>query len=102
MPCIKTRLNSPCEPPLLLRGSDTLSYSRARKIVFSAFDAIGLPKQDYGLHSFRAGGASATANAQVSDRLVKRHGRWKPDKAKDSYIKDNIQSLLSVSLSLGI
>ena len=33
---------------------------------------------------------------------LKRHGQWKSDKAKDGYIKDNIQSLLSVSLSLGI
>ncbi|XP_068680050.1 uncharacterized protein [Montipora foliosa] len=50
----------------------------------------------------KAGGASAAADAQVSDRLFKRHGRWKSDKAKDDYIKDNIRSLLSVSLSLGI
>ena len=67
-----------------------------------AFEAIGLSGRDYGLHSLRAGGASAAANAQVSDRLFKRHGRWKSDKAKDGYIKDNILSLLSVSLSLGI
>lgn len=46
--------------------------------------------------------ASAAANALISDRLFKRHGRWKSDKAKDGYIKDNIPSLLSVSLSLGI
>ena len=84
------------------RASDTLSYSRAREIVLSAFDAIGLPKQDYGLHSLRAGSASAAANVQVSDRLFKRHGRWKSEKAKDGYTKDNVQSLLSVSLSLGI
>ena len=46
-----------------LRGSVPLSYTRAREIVLSAFDSIGLPKQDYGLHSLRAGGASAAANA---------------------------------------
>ena len=38
-----------------LRGSVPLSYTRAREIVLSAFDSIGLPKQDYGLHSLRAG-----------------------------------------------
>ena len=84
------------------RGSVPLSYSRAREIVLCAFEAIGLSRRDYGLHSLRAGGASAAANAQVTDRLFKRHGRWKSDKAKDGYIKDNILSLLSVSLSLGI
>ena len=70
--------------------------------MLSAFEAVGLSKLDYGLHSLRAGGASAAANAQISDRLFKRHGRWKSDKAKDGYIKDNILALLSVSLSLGI
>ena len=84
------------------RGSVPLSYTRAREIVLSAFDSIGLPKQDYGLHSLRAGGASAAANARVPDRLFKRHGRWKSDKAKDGYIKDSVHSLLSVSLPLGI
>ena len=85
-----------------LCGSVPLSFSRAREIVLSAFASIGLPKQDYGLHSLRAGGASAAANARVPDRLFKRHGRWKSDKAKDGYIKDSVHSLLSVSLSLGI
>ena len=70
--------------------------------MLSAFDSIGLPKQDYGHHSLRAGGASAAANARAADRLFKRHGRWKSDKAKDGYIKDSDHSLLSVSLSLGI
>ena len=63
-----------------LRGSVPLSYTR--EIVLSAVDSIGLPKQDYGLHSLWAGGASAAANARVPDRLLKRHGRWKSDKAK--------------------
>ena len=69
-----------------------MCFLRTREIVLSAFYAIGLPKEDYGLHSLRAGGASAAANAQVSES----------DEAKDGYIKDNIQSLLSLSLSLGI
>ena len=34
--------------------------------------------------------------------LFKRHGRWKSDRAKDGYVKDNIAALLSVSKNLGI
>jgi hypothetical protein len=79
-----------------------LSYTRARELVLTAFESIGLDKKKFGLHSLRAGGASAAANAHVSDRLFKRHGRWKSEKAKDGYIKDNVASLLSVSKSLGI
>ena len=40
----------------------------------------------YGLHSLRAGGASAAANAGVPDRMFKRHGRWRSENAKDGYI----------------
>ena len=63
---------------------------------------LGYPKNSFGLHSLRTGGASAAANAGVSDRLFKRHGRWKTDQAKDGYIKDKLDSLLSVSRSLHI
>ena len=45
---------------------------------------------------------SAAANAGISDRLFKRHGRGKSDRARDGYVKDNINSLLSVSRSLGL
>ena len=58
------------------------------------------PKHLFGLHSLRAGGASAAANAGVSDWLFKSHGRWKTDQAKDGYIKDNSESLLLVLRSL--
>ena len=77
-----------------------MSYTRTREIVLQAFAELGYPKHLFGLHSLRAGGASAAANAGVSDRLFKRHGRWKTDRAKDGYIKDSLESLLSVSKSL--
>lgn len=38
------------------RDNCLLSYSKAREIVLSALEGLGLPKQDYGLHSFREGG----------------------------------------------
>lgn len=80
--------------------STGMSYTRTREIVLQAFAELGYPKHLFGLHSLRAGGASAAANAGVSDRLFKRHGRWKTDRAKDGYIKDKLESLLSVSRSL--
>ena len=54
------------------------------------------------LHSLRSGGAFAAANAGIPDRLFKRHGRWASKNAKDCYVKDNLDSLLSVSRSLRI
>ncbi|KAL5497418.1 hypothetical protein EMCRGX_G013885 [Ephydatia muelleri] len=43
------------------------------------------------MHSLRAGGATAAANAGVPDRLFKRHGRWKSESAKDGYVKDSVR-----------
>ena len=81
----------------------TSSYSlrsTGREIVLQAFAELGYLRHLFGLHSLRAGGASAAANAGISDRLFKRHGRWRSDRAKDGYIKDSLESLLSVSKSL--
>jgi len=65
-----------------------------------AFSQFGFPAKLFGLHSLRSGGATAAANAGVNDRLFKHHGRWRSDKAKDGYVKDNLEAVLSVSKSL--
>ena len=63
---------------------------------------LGMDPLQFGMHSLRAGGATAAANAGVPDRLFKRHGRWRSESAKDGYVKDSVDSRLSVSKSLGI
>ena len=90
-----------CTSSYSLRSTG-MSYARTREIVLQAFAELGYPRHLFGLHSLiiRAGGASAAANAGVGDRLFKRHGRWRSDRAKDGYIKDSLESLLSVSKSL--
>ena len=77
-------------------GSRPTFYTRARELLLNSLADLGFPKSSYGLHSLRSGGASAAANAGISDRLFKRHGRWKSDRAKNGYVKDNINSLLLV------
>ena len=57
---------------------------------------------DISLHSFRAGGATSAANAQVPNRCWKQHGRWQLEATKDGYVDDSIGNLLFVSQSLGI
>ena len=63
---------------------------------------MGFPAKSFGLHSLRAGGATAAANAKVPDRLFKRHGRWRSENAKDGYVKDNMEARLEVSRKLGL
>ena len=40
---------------------------------------------NYGLHSLRAGGASAAAQHGVSARLVSKQGRWSSETARNGY-----------------
>ena len=85
-----------------LRESGSISYTRVREIILKKFEQLGIDMQQLGLHSFRAGGATAAANAGMPDRLFKRHGPWKSESAKDGYIQDSAAERLRVSQSLRI
>ena len=41
---------------------------------------------EFKMHSFWRGGATEAAKRCISDRLFKKHGRWKSDNAKDGYV----------------
>lgn len=86
----------------LISSNKRLSYTRARESVVNRMKEVA-PQLNLGLHSLRAGGATAAANSgAVNDRCWKRHGRWKSDTAKDGYVKDNVQNRLKVSQNLGL
>ena len=85
-----------------LKEGGALSYTTMRKLFKKKMKELGYPAEVFGFHSLRAGGASAAANAGMSDRLFKRHGRWRSDNAKDGYIEDSMDSRLSVTRRLGI
>ena len=86
-----------------LRPSGSLSYSRMRELVLRKIKDMGFDPREFGLHSFRAGGATAAANnPDISERHFKRHGRWRSESAKDGYVKDSEDSRLKVSKGLGI
>ena len=68
--------------------------------MLQAFESLGYSKRKFGLHSLRSGGTTAAANAGLNERLLKRHGRWKTDLAKDGCVQDKLEAMLSVSRSL--
>lgn len=82
--------------------SKPLSYTRVREIFIEAFTGIVANIKDYGLHSLRSGGATASVLCGIPDRLFKRHGRWRSDLAKDGYVKDPLTERLNVSKNLGL
>ena len=83
-----------------LRSHGSLNYTRLRELFLQKLTSLGFDAKQFGLHSLRAGGATAAAQAGVPDRLFKRHGRWRSESAKDGYVKDSMSSLMSVSQSL--
>ena len=85
----------------LRKQQKKLSYTRTREILISRLREVVSSKFNLGLHSLRAGGATAAANSGVNDRCWRRHGRWRSD-AANGYIKDTLASRLSVSKSLGL
>ena len=83
-----------------LRASGSLSYTRMRELFQAKLEDLRFDASKFGLHSLRAGGATAAANAGVADRLFKRHGRWRSESAKDSYIDASRDARMLVSKSL--
>ena len=81
-----------------LVGDKSVSYSAARSSILGRLE---LPVQEFGLHSFRSGGATAAITSGVSLRQVKLHGRWKSD-AVFAYIKSSSKDRQEVSRKLGI
>ena len=79
-----------------------MSYTRLCECLKQKLLQLGYQAPQFGLHSLRAGGATVAANAHVPDRLFRRHSRWKTEVAKDDYVEDSLEDMLSVSNSLGL
>jgi hypothetical protein len=86
----------------LIPTSHGLSYTRVREIVRDALRPIVPDISMFGLHSFRSGGATAAGNALVPPQLISHHGRWRTEKARDTYIQYSPQTRLIATKSLGI
>ena len=99
--------------PLVFHRSDSsytlrdgkMSYSSCREILRDSLKQLGLNPDDYGLHSLRSGGITSVVHNScnsVSERLLKLHGRWKTDAAKDMYVEESLNNRLRVTKFLGL
>lgn len=110
----KVDLNSnlPLFRPLrLLKSSITyklygskLSYTRCGEVFKSCLKDLGLDYKLYGLLSLRSGGATSVVSnsTSLSERLLKLHGRWKSDCAKDMYVLEDVSECLEITDNLGL
>ena len=74
-----------------------MSYSRASELIKCELQKEELDPKLYGVHSLRAGGASAAAALGVPDRLFQRQGEWRSERSKNNYIQESMESLLTVT-----
>ena len=96
-PACTCRSGSNC---FLLNKGKKLSYTRARECILGKLKLVA-PDLRLGTHSLCASGATVAANAAgVSDRCLKRHGRWKSDTSKDGYIEDSVEKKLFITKQL--
>ena len=58
------------------RDHGSIYYTTLREQFKTKMKYSGYQAEKFGIHSLRVGGALAAANAEVPDRLFKRHGRW--------------------------
>ena len=57
-----------------LRQSGHISYSCFKELFTKKMTELGFEAAEFGLHSLRAGGATAVASAGVPDQLFNPHG----------------------------
>lgn len=81
----------------LTRQNTPMAYNQIREAVKNKAAQIGLDQSKYSTHSMRSGGATAAANFNVKERVFQRHGRWATTQSRDRYVKDSLESRLSVS-----
>ena len=75
------------------------------KILRDSLSQLGYNPNDYGLHSLRSGGATSAvyySGHSIPERLLKIHGRWKSDSAKDMYVQESLENRLQVTKYLGL
>jgi hypothetical protein len=82
---------SPCIP------ITRIAYSRALEIFREQISRCELPSKLYGLHSLRSGGTTWAKEKNKANDLVRKHGRWATQSSFDRYVKDSIDSMLSVT-----
>lgn len=79
---------------------EPMSYSRAQELIKQELQKEGLNPSLYGIHSLRAGGASAAAALGIPDRLVQRQGGWRSEQSRNNYIQESLESLLTVTKTI--
>ncbi len=77
-----------------------ITYQAARKMLGGALSAKGEDKKSKGTHSMRSEGATAVAEAKISDRILQAHGGWATASARDRYIEEGFEDRKALSSTI--
>ena len=84
----------------LIHKNKPLSFTRTRECIVSKLKSVA-PDLNFGIHSLRAGAATAVANSdKINERCLMRHARWKSQDSKNMYIDDSVSKKLKVTEAL--
>jgi len=81
-------------------GNTPASYQYLRRGILEAFETVGLPVKQFGLHSLRAGGTTQAANQGIPDRLWMEHGGWKTQRSAFDYVKKSAKVKAGVTQAM--
>ena len=110
---IHDQSNLPLFRPLVFHRSNSsytlrdgkISYTSCREILMDSLKQLGFNPDNYGLHSLRSGEITSVVRNSynsVSETLLKLHGRWKTNAAKDMYVEGSLDNRLQVTKFLGL
>ena len=68
-----------------------LTCSCLRELLLDRLRVLGYLAEQFGIHSLRAGGATAVAGSGAPDGLFKHLSKWRSEMAKDGYVKDSVE-----------
>jgi len=79
-----------------------LTYSNARDCFSRLMCSVSSSYAVHTLHGLRRGAASAAARGGVTERVIKRQGRWRSDRCKDLYVSTDCAEQSGISKLLGL
>ena len=73
-----------------------------KELLKNNLEELGFLSAEFGVHSLRAGGATAAAGRGIPDRLFKKHGHWHLETVKNGYVEDPLEQHFLVTDQIGL
>ena len=79
-----------------------ISYARVREIFRETIRYFVKDSNNFGTHSLKKGGTTASSAAGVSCECLDKHASWKSAKSKESYLSPSLEDKLKLSRAINL